>query len=51
MAYNEQAGAYDVDYVKKYDEDLNTTLIFVRHLTCTPINDLTWSLGRPVLRC
>ena len=22
---------YDADYVKKYDEDLNTTLIFVRY--------------------
>ena len=26
----EQATEYDTDYVKKYEEDLNTTLIFVR---------------------
>jgi len=28
--YKKEATEYDVDYVKKYDEDLNTTLIFVR---------------------
>ena len=28
--YKREATEYDVDYVKKYDEDLNTTLIFVR---------------------
>ena len=28
--YKREATKYDVDYVKKYDEDLNTTLIFVR---------------------
>ena len=27
--YNREATEYDLDYVKKYDEDLNTTLIFV----------------------
>ena len=30
--YKREATEYDTDYVKKYDEDLNTTLIFV----CTP---------------
>ena len=30
--YKKEATEYDVDYIKKYDEDLNTTLIFVRHL-------------------
>ena len=30
--YKREAFEYDVDYVKKYDEDLNTTLIFVRRL-------------------
>jgi len=30
--YKKEATEYDVDYVKKYDEDLNTTLIFVRRL-------------------
>ena len=28
--YKKEATEYDTDYVKKYDEDLNTTLIFVR---------------------
>ena len=30
--YKREAAEYDMDYVKKYDEDLNTTLIFVRYL-------------------
>jgi hypothetical protein len=30
--YKREATEYDMDYVKKYDEDLNTTLIFVRRL-------------------
>ena len=29
--YKREATEYDMDYIKKYDEDLNTTLIFVRH--------------------
>ena len=29
--YKREATEYDVDYVRKYDEDLNTTLIFVCH--------------------
>ena len=29
--YKGEATEYDTDYVKKYDEDLNTTLIFVRY--------------------
>jgi len=28
--YKREATEYDMDYVKKYDDDLNTTLIFVR---------------------
>jgi len=28
--YKRESTEYDIDYVKKYDEDLNTTLIFVR---------------------
>jgi len=28
--YKREATEYDVDYIEKYDEDLNTTLIFVR---------------------
>ena len=30
--YKKEATEYDVNYVRKYDEDLNTTLIFVRRL-------------------
>ena len=30
--YKKEATEYDTDYVKKYDEDLNTTLVFVRLL-------------------
>jgi len=30
--YKKEAVEYDTDYVKKYDEDLNTTLIFVSGL-------------------
>ena len=29
-AYDKEASDFDVEYVKKHDEDLNTTLIFVR---------------------
>jgi len=28
-AYREEAEGYDREFMKKYDEDLNTTLIFV----------------------
>ena len=41
--YNKEANEYDVDYVKKYDEDLNTTLICVRHFSCAPSNGLIQS--------
>ena len=41
--YKREATEYDADYVKKYDEDLNTTLIFVRRLSLTLANYLTWS--------
>jgi len=39
--YKREAMEYDTDYVRKYDEDLNTTLIFVRPLPFTPIASLT----------
>ena len=44
--YKREANEYDTDYVKKYDEDLNTTLIFVRHSSCALTNNLTWSCRR-----
>lgn len=28
--YNRESIEYDTNYVKKYEEDLNTTLVFVR---------------------
>ena len=31
--YKRESAEYDADYIRKYDEDLNTTLIFVR---CSP---------------
>jgi len=33
--YREEAGEYDREFIKRYDEDLNTTLIFVR-VSCHP---------------
>ena len=44
--YKKEATEYDTDYVKKYDEDLNTTLIFVRHSSCALTNNLTSSRRR-----
>ena len=37
MMYKREATDYDTNYVKKYDEDLNTTLIFVRSLSSLPL--------------
>ena len=34
--YKREATEYDTDYVKKYDEDLNTTLIFVGRTSFAP---------------
>jgi hypothetical protein len=31
QVYKREAEEYDKDFIKKYDEDANTTLIFVRH--------------------
>jgi hypothetical protein len=39
--YKREATEYDTDYVKKYDEDLNTTLIFVRRSSSAPVKYLT----------
>lgn len=39
--YEREVAEYDTDYVKKYDEDLNITLIFVRRpLSITPVNHI-----------
>ena len=39
--YKREATEYDTYYVKKYDEDLNITLIFVRRSSSVPANCLT----------
>ena len=39
--YKREATEYDTDYVKKYDEDLNTTLIFVGRVPFAPASYLT----------
>ena len=45
--YKREATEYDTDYVKKYDEDLNTTLIFVRRVSfIAPSTYLTRSCRR-----
>jgi len=35
VVYRKESGEFDRDYAKKYDEDLNTSLIFVSRLTST----------------
>jgi len=48
--YKREATEYDTDYVKKYDEDLNTTLIFVRRSSIVLSNYvLPVLVGGPVL--
>ena len=46
--YRKEATEYDTDYIKKYDDDLNTTLIFVRlsRLPFSPATHLTRSRRR-----
>jgi len=44
--YKREATEYDTDYVKKYDEDLNTTLIFVRPSSFPLVKYLTYSYRR-----
>ena len=34
--YRREAGEFDRDYANKYDEDLNTSLIFVSHIILIP---------------
>ena len=38
--YKREAAEHDAEYVKKYDEDLNTTLIFVRYSLFCLVNHL-----------
>ena len=48
--YKREATEYDTEYINKYNEDLNTTLIFVSFSTLPPDQDLHTSSGRSVLR-
>ena len=52
--YRKEAEEYDKDFMKKYDEDLNTTLIFVRCPRCSGalvlIRITGWSILRRRLR-
>ena len=49
--YRKEAEEYDKEFMKRYDEDLNTTLIFVGYTHCLNARVLTWVSGRSVLRC
>ena len=48
--YRKEAEEYDKDFMKKHDEDLNTTLIFVGYPHSSGARVLTWVSGRSVLR-
>ena len=43
--YRREAEEYDKGFIKKYDEDLNTTLIFVSLSRCSQIHVLTRTTG------
>ena len=49
--YQKEATEYDREFMKKYDDDLNTTLIFVRPAYCPNVRSLTWMAGRSVFCC
>ena len=49
--HKREATEYDMDYVKKYEEDLNTTLIFVSSPPSPSANHLTPAAGGSVLTC
>ena len=48
--YRKEAEEYDRDFVKKHDDDLNTTLIFVSLASRSDAHGLTRTAGRSVLR-
>jgi len=48
--YRKEAEDYDKDFMKKHDEDLNTTLIFVGYPHSSGARVLTWASGWSVLR-
>ena len=49
--YRKVADEYDKEFNKRYDEDLNTTLIFVSLESCSDVTYvLTWITGWSILR-
>ena len=48
--YRHEAEEYDRDFIKKHDEDLNTTLIFVGSVCSSHVDLLTQHTGWSVLR-
>ena len=48
--YHKEAEEYDKEFVKKHDEDLNTTLIFVCRMRYEGTRVLTCAAGRSVFR-
>ena len=49
--YRTVAEEYDKEFNKRYDEDLNTTLIFVSLASSSGLYVLTRTTGWSVLRC
>ena len=49
--YRRVAEEYDKEFIKKYDDDLNTTLIFVSPTFFFVEDRLTRISGRSVFRC
>ena len=47
--YRKEAEDHDKEFIKKYDEDLNTTLIFVSLVCYLNAHVLTWAEGWSVL--
>ena len=44
--YKREADEYDKDFIKKYDEDLNTTLIFVSGGIASRVKESQWNPTR-----
>ena len=49
--YRKEAEEYDKEFIKKHDEDLNTTLIFVSPVCYGGAHVLTCAAGRSVFCC
>ena len=49
--YQKEAQEYDKEFVKKHDDDLNTTLMFVSPICYGGTRVLTRAAGRSVFRC